>query len=73
MAAPDPVLIVLTPEQRAVVKRLSGQHVEAIELTNDGKATVAGPLRFGWRLSKATGIPRQVWSVDAREGESAQE
>jgi hypothetical protein len=68
----QPVRIVLTPEQREVVKRLSGQHVEAIELTpeeskNQAPAT-GGPLRFLWRLSQATGIPRQAWVTEDDKG-----
>ena len=66
--ADQPVRIVLTPEQREVVKRLSGQHVEAIELSpDDAEAKTpaqGGVLRFLWRLSAATGIPRQAWMTD---------
>jgi len=61
VSEPDPVRIVLTPEQRELVRRLSGQHVEAIELEPDDAKQTSGPLRFRWRLSAATGIPRQVW------------
>lgn len=57
----DPVRIVLTPEQRELVRRLSGQHVEAIELEPDDAKKTGGPLQFRWRLSAATGIPRQAW------------
>jgi len=64
----EPVRLVLTPEQREVVRRLSGQHVEAIELEPDAFQTTpekkGGVLRFLWRLSAATGIPRQVWSTE---------
>ena len=61
MAEQEPVRIVLTPEQRKQVRRLSGQVVEALELEPDEKKKVGGPLRFLWRLSAATGIPRQAW------------
>jgi hypothetical protein len=57
----DPVRIVLTPEQRELVRRLSGQHLEAIELEPEDDTKSGGPLRFLWRLSAATGIPRQAW------------
>jgi hypothetical protein len=52
-----------------MVKRLSGQHVEAIELSPDEKEPTkkSGPLRFLWRLSAATGIPRQAWAEDGEE------
>jgi len=61
MSEEEPVRIVLTPEQREMVKRLSGQHVEAIEVEPDDVKKGSGPLRFFWRLSAATGIPRQAW------------
>jgi len=64
MSEQQPVRIVLTPEQREAVKRLSGQHVDAIELEPDDAQQGAGPIRFRWRLSAATGIPRQVWMED---------
>jgi len=58
------VRIVLTPEQRETIRRLSGQHVDAIEVTPDDVKQGGGPLRFLWRLSAATGIPRQAWTRD---------
>ena len=70
MTEEEPVRLVLTPEQREIVKRLSGQHVEAIELEPEKPAANEAPtneppkkgvLRFLWRLSAATGIPRQRW------------
>ena len=60
--ATQPVRIVLTPEQQETLKRLSGQHVDAIEVTPDEVKQGGGPLRFLWRLSAATGIPRQAWT-----------
>ncbi len=71
----EPVRIVLTPEQREVVRRLSGQHVEALELEPDPEPAPAtdpnkkpgGVLRFRWRLSAATGIPRQAWLPDEED------
>jgi hypothetical protein len=64
VAEEQPVRIVLTPEQRETVRRLSGQHVDAIELTADDTKKGKGPLRFLWRLSAATGIPRQAFVQD---------
>lgn len=61
MAEDQPVRIVLTPEQREAVRRLSGQSIDAIELTPDDASKTGGPLRLLWRLSAATGIPRQAW------------
>jgi hypothetical protein len=62
MSKPEPVRIVLTPEQREMIKRVSGQHVEAIDVDAEDLKKGSGPLRFFWRLSAATGIPRQGWS-----------
>ena len=64
MAAEEPVRIVLTPEQRETVRRLSGQNIDAIELTPDDTKKGEGPLRFVWRLSAATGMPRQAFILD---------
>ena len=68
MSEEPPVRLVLTPEQREIVRRLSGQHVEAIDLEPDPKPGPAGAqggvLKLLWRLSAATGIPRQAWMQD---------
>ena len=64
MSEEKPVRIVLTPEQRETIQRLSGQHIEAIEVTPDDVKQGGGPLRFLWRLSAASGIPRQAWVED---------
>ncbi|HKA57491.1 MAG TPA: hypothetical protein VKD28_02680 [Gemmatimonadales bacterium] len=61
MAEQEPIRIVLTPEQKEQVRRLSGQIVDAIELTPGDAQPGARPLVFHWRLSAATGIPRQAW------------
>jgi len=56
--------IPLTPEQQALIHRLSGQHAEILELTpepQDPASGVGQTLRFRWRLSDATGIPRLNW------------
>ena len=59
---PEPVRIVLTPEQRELVRRMSGQNVEAIDLAPEDTAKGGGPLKFSWRLSAASGIPRLKWN-----------
>lgn len=64
MSEEQQVRIVLTPEQRESIRRLSGQHVDAIEVTPDDVKQGGGPLRLLWRLSAATGIPRQAWTRD---------
>jgi hypothetical protein len=65
VADSDNPQIILTPEQREHVRRMSGQVVEAIELVpDDTGAKNTGPLRFVWRTSTATGIPRQRWAAE---------
>jgi hypothetical protein len=64
MADEKPVQIVLTPEQREMVRRLSGQNIDAIELGPEDTKKGSGPLRFLWRLSTASGIPRQKWGEE---------
>jgi hypothetical protein len=66
------IKIQLTPEQQEMIRRLSGQNAEAMEIAADPAGESAGgPLRFLWRLSTATGIPRQQWVHDANEEPSA--
>ncbi len=60
----QPIQIPLTPEQQALIQRLSGQYAQVLELVPDAtdKASGAGRgLEFRWRLSVASGIPRQQW------------
>ena len=56
---PNLVHLVLTPEQRDQVRRASGQDVDSIELHTEGGGE---HVRLKWRLSSASGIPRQDWS-----------
>ena len=67
MSQEEPILIVLTPEQREIVHRVSGQYVEAIEV-KPGELHQDGALRAHWRLSAASGIPRQKWMADEDSG-----
>lgn len=66
VSEPERLQIVLTPEQREQIRRVSGQVVDAIELVPDdtGEKGAGGPLRFLWRISAASGIPRQRWAPD---------
>ncbi|MGH7512100.1 MAG: hypothetical protein ACREOQ_04150 [Gemmatimonadales bacterium] len=60
----QPIQIQLTPEQQQLIKRLSGQFAQVLELTPDATGAPGGEgrgLQFRWRLSVATGIPRQQW------------
>ncbi len=61
---PQSFQIVLTPEQREQLHRASGQFVDAIELSPESSKGDGGPLKFRWRLSAASGIPRQTWMRD---------
>jgi hypothetical protein len=65
MSAPTPpIQIPLTEEQQALIQRLSGQHVQILELTPDPTDGATGDgqgLNFRWRLSSTSGIPRQRW------------
>ena len=67
----EPVRIVLTPEQREIVQRLSGQNFEAIELEADEPDKPSGTLRFLWRRSASSGIPRQEWVADDSDDTSS--
>jgi hypothetical protein len=61
----ESIQVRLTPEQQALIQRLSGQHADMLELTpepNDATTGAGATLRFRWRLSEATGIPRQQWA-----------
>jgi hypothetical protein len=66
---PQPIHVPLTPDQQALIKRLSGQHAEILELTPEAENPAGGTgqtLRFRWRLSLTTGIPRQEWTGTGR-------
>lgn len=63
---PNLVHLVLTHEQRDLVRRASGHDVEAIELHTEHQGE---HVRLKWRLSSASGIPRQDWSdADLKKG-----
>ena len=66
----EPIQLPLTREQQEIIQRLSGQVAQVLEITphdhdaaeGDGKS-----LTFRWRLSSASGIPRQVWAGDEED------
>jgi hypothetical protein len=65
--AVEPIQIPLTQEQQQLIQRLSGQFAQVLELTPDTADASAGAgrgLKFRWRLSVASGIPRQQWGAD---------
>jgi hypothetical protein len=60
----QPIQIPLTAEQQALIQRLSGQYAQVLELVPDATDKASGEgrgLQFRWRLSVASGIPRQQW------------
>ncbi len=72
----DQMRLVLTPEQQEMVRRMSGQNIEAIELTPEDTKKGGGPLRFcgGSRRQlasrasgggKATRIRARSWELGA--------
>lgn len=66
MSQEEPVRLLLTPGERELVHRLSGQHVEVIELEPDEAGAENGVLKLLWGLSAASGIPRQIWHMASR-------
>jgi len=65
----EPIQIQLTEEQQQLIRRLSGQFAQFLELTPDAADPTAGQgrgLQFSWRLSVASGIPRQAWNPGAK-------
>lgn len=69
----EEIVLELTPEQQAVVRRLSGQKAQILQLSLSADGTLEGVgrgLNFRWRLSQATGIPRQVWGSEKAQSGS---
>ena len=79
MSSQEPLRIELTPEQRAAIHRASGREFAAIELAPEVDDDGESESRLGtssdphikehspllrWRLSLASGIPRQAWMSD---------
>ncbi|HUS14150.1 MAG TPA: hypothetical protein VM536_03935 [Chloroflexia bacterium] len=65
-SAPPTIEISLTEEQQALIHAMTGEHATVIELAPDPSEGTSGSgraLRFKWRLSTATGIPRLAWDT----------
>jgi hypothetical protein len=63
-SAEPPIQLPLTEEQRELIHRITGEHVHALELIPDpadGSMGTGRGLRFNWRISVDSGIPRQQW------------
>jgi hypothetical protein len=62
--AEQPIQLPLTEEQKELIHKITGEHVFALELTpdpTDGSMGTGRGLRFNWRISVDSGIPRQQW------------
>ena len=65
-SAEQPIQLPLTPEQQELIHRITGEHVHSLELTpdpTDGSTGTGCGLRFNWRISVDSGIPRQQWML----------
>jgi hypothetical protein len=63
----SPIELELTPEQQAIIRRLSGKQAAVLQLTVNPETNGEGvgrALQFRWRLSESSGIPRQGWVSD---------
>ena len=67
MSDGEPVRLVLTAEQREVIHRVSGKHVDAIEINPDDDQSEGGHLRFLWRRAERTGVPQLQWMHEDEE------
>jgi hypothetical protein len=68
----QPIQLELTEEQQELIRRLSGQIAQVLELVPekaDPAAGVGHALQFSWRLSVASGIPRQKWDFGPKQTE----
>ena len=69
----QPIQIQLTEEQQALIRRLSGQFAQVLEIVPDpadGASGAGRGLQFRWRLSVASGIPRQQWGPGGKASSS---
>jgi len=63
-SAEPPIQLPLTKEQQEMIHRLTGEHANVLELAldpSDGSSGTGCGIRFNWRVSVDTGIPRQQW------------
>jgi hypothetical protein len=64
----QPIQLSLTEEQQEMIHRLTGEHANVLELAVDPNDATSGTgcgLRFNWRISVDSGIPRQQWILGA--------
>jgi hypothetical protein len=59
-----PIQLPLTEEQQELIHRVTGEHAYVLEIipdANDVRSGTGRGLRFNWRISVDSGIPRQQW------------
>jgi hypothetical protein len=64
--AETPIQLPLTAEQQELIHRLTGEHANVLELAvdpGDGTSGTGHGIRFNWRISVDSGIPRQQWNL----------
>ena len=65
-SADQPIQLPLTEEQQALIHKVTGEHANVLELipdAGDGSSGTGCGLRFNWRISVDSGIPRQQWNL----------
>jgi len=71
-----PIQLPLTEEQQELIHRVTGEHAYVLEITPDASDTRSGTgrgLRFNWRISVDSGIPRQQWFLGKAPGRAPDE
>jgi hypothetical protein len=69
-----PIQLPLTKEQQELIHRVTGEHVNILELAPDPSGAGSGTgrgLSFNWRISVDSGIPRQQWILGKPPGRRA--
>jgi hypothetical protein len=64
MSGERPIQLPLTKEQQEMIHKVTGEHVNILELAPDPGDSSSGTgrgLNFNWRISVDSGIPRQQW------------
>ena len=64
MSGELPIQLPLTKEQQEMIHKITGEHVNILELapnSGDASSGTGRGLNFNWRISVDSGIPRQQW------------
>ena len=65
-----PFHLPLTEEQQEMIHKMTGEHAFILELMPEEGDATSGEgrgLKFNWRISVDSGIPRQQWNTGARK------